>query len=82
MGEAMKTILKERRGQVWEWLSPPVERYYIMTSWLGEHPADGMPVTYHKMINLNNGTLVEEYMEYEPFEKLAEGEDPEMLRLL
>lgn len=78
----MKTILKDRRGQVWEWLTPPVERYYITKSWVGEHPGDGQPVTYHEMINLNNGTLVEEYMEYHPFETLCVGDDPEMTRLL
>ncbi len=78
----MNTVLKERRGQVWEWITPPVERYYITKSWVGEHPADGMPVTFHEMINLNNGTLVEEYMEYDPFENLAKGLDPEMRRLL
>lgn len=78
----MNTILKERRGQVWEWLTAPVERYYIVKSWLGEHPADGMPVTYHEMINLNNGELVEKYMEHGSFESLSTGNDPEMKRLL
>lgn len=78
----MKTILKDRRGQVWEWNTPPVERYYITKSWLGEHPADGQPVTFHEMINLNNGVLVEEYMEYHVFETLSSGKNPEMMRLL
>jgi hypothetical protein len=78
----MKTILKQRRGQIWEWITDPVERYYIVKSWLGEHPADGMPVTYHEMINLNNGVLVEQYMEHVLFETLSTGNVPEMNRLL
>jgi len=77
-----KTVLEDRKGQVWEWLTPPVERCYVVKSWLGEHPADGMPITFHEMINLNNGSLVEEYIEMTPFESLEEGSDPEMKRLL
>ncbi len=80
----MKIIFTDRRGQVWEWLTPPVERYYIVKSWLGEHPGDGQPITYHEMINLNNGTLIEGCMEhyYYTFERLSIGVNPEMLRLL
>lgn len=78
----MKTILKDRKNQVWEWLDAPVERYYIMESRLGEHPADGMPITVHKMLSLDHGTIVEAYVEGIEFEKLAEGDDPEMQRLL
>lgn len=78
----MKTIPYNRKGQVWEWLTEPIERYYIVRSWAADHPADGMPITYHEMINLNNGTLIEEYIEYISFENLATGNDPEMQRLL
>lgn len=77
-----KTVLEDRKGQVWEWLTPPVERCYVVKSWLGEHPADGMPITFHQMINLNDGVLIEEYIEMTSFESLEEGQDPEMKRLL
>ncbi len=77
-----KTILKNRKGQVWEWLSPPIERCYVVKSWLGEHPADSMPITYHEMIDLDSGMLVEEYIETIPFESLELGTDPEMKRIL
>ena len=78
----MKGKLKDRKGQVWEWLTPPVERYYITKSWLGEHFADGMPVTFHEMINLNTGVLIEQYIENDLFEDLSVGANPEMQRLL
>ncbi len=76
------TILKDRKGQVWEWTTAPVERCYVMKSWLGDHPADGMPITYHELLSLNTGKLVEEYIEMVPFELLEHGDDPEMKRLL
>lgn len=75
-------ILKDRRNQVWEWLSGPVERFYIMESRVGEHPADGMPITVHRMLSLDTGHVVDDYVESIEFEKLAEGNDPEMQRLL
>jgi hypothetical protein len=77
-----KTILRDRKGQVWEWLTSPVERCYVMRSWLGAHPADGMPITYHELVSLNTGILVEEYIEMTDFEALEAGGDPEMRRLL
>lgn len=75
-------ILRDRRGQVWEWLSRPVERYYITKSWAAEYPPDGMPITVHEMINLNTGELVDRYYERHKFEELAVGDNPEMTRLL
>lgn len=77
-----KTVLEDRKGQVWEWLTAPVERCYVVKSWLGEHPADGMPITFHELINLDSGVLIEEYIEMTPFESLQEGDVPEMKRLL
>lgn len=77
-----KMILEDRKGQVWEWLTSPVERCYVMKSWLGVHPADGMPITCHELLSLNSGILVEEYIEMTPFELLESGIDPEMKRLL
>ena len=77
-----KTVLEDRKGQVWEWLTAPIERCYIVKSWLGEHPADGMPITFHELINLDSGVLIEEYIEMTPFESLQEGDMPEMKRLL
>ncbi len=77
-----KTVLEDRKGQVWEWLTAPVERCYVVKSWLGEHPADGMPITFHELINLDSGVLIEEYIEMTSFESLQEGDVPEMKRLL
>ncbi len=76
------SVFKDRKGQVWEWTTSPVERCYVMRSWLGEHPADNMPITYHELLSLNSGKLVEEYIEMVPFESLELGVDPEMKRLL
>jgi len=78
----MKTILNDRKGQVWEWLTAPIERYYVTKSWLGEHPADGMPITYHELLSLNSGILYEDYIEMTSFESLEVGVDAEMKRLL
>jgi len=80
--KSKSSILKDRKGQVWEWTTEPVERCYVMKSWLGEHPADEMPITFHELLSLNSGKLVEEYIEMVPFESLEGGDDPEMKRLL
>lgn len=74
----MKTTFVDRRGQVWEWLSTPVERFYVIRSWIGEHWADGMPVLCHELMSLNTGERVPDYVESKPFESLND----EMQRLL
>lgn len=61
---------------MWEWLTAPVERCYVLKSWLGDHPADGMPITYHTLLSLNSGVVYEEYVEMVSFETLTEGDDP------
>lgn len=76
-----KAELVDREGQTWEWLTPPPERWLIVKSWLGEHPADGSPVTVHKMVSLSTAEVMEEYFEVARFESLEEGPTPEMKRL-
>lgn len=78
----MTVGFQDRNGQVWEWFSPPVERCYILRSWVGEHPANGLPITCHTMLSLTSGTVFDEYLELTPFEDLSVGVDPEMRRLL
>lgn len=77
-----RKILENRKGQVWEWLTPPVERCYVVKSWLGEHPADGMPIACHELLNLCTGVIIDEYIEMVSFESLEKGPLPEMKRIL
>lgn len=80
----MKVMIgyKDRKGQIWEWLAEPAERYYVLASRMEPHPSDGIPCCVHDLLSLNSGIVVESYIEHTMFEELMLSEDPEVRRLL